>query len=325
MPVGRIEYCHLGPLTFEEFLDSLGEQSLLQYVRSVTVADPSDAAHERLLGLLRDYLLVGGMPEAVAAHARGDDMAACAAIHRSVVDTVRDDFAKYATDSRLMQLRRVYDFIPTAVGAKFRYVQVEPHSPSREVREAMDLLCLAGVAYRVHHTDATGVPLGAVADTRVFKALALDVGLMHTQCGLAAYSLQDMRSAALVNEGGVAEQFVGQQLLRSEPFDVHPQVWYWLREARSANAEVDYVLQHSSAVVPLEVKAGARGSLRSLHLFCSLKKCTVALRFDQNQISLQQVEQQVRNGDTHATAAYRLLSLPLYLAGQVRRFLDAHL
>ena len=120
----------------------------------------------------------------------------------------------------------------------------------------------------------------------------------------------------LVNDGAMAEQFVGQHLLHSGPSYEAPALHYWAREARNSNAEVDYVIAVGRRIVPVEVKAGATGSLKSLHQFLGEKRSDLGLRFNALPPSLLQDSKKLPNG---ATISYRLLSLPLYLAGQARR------
>jgi len=326
VPVGRIEYLYLGPLTFEEYLAARGEQATLDYLRSWTPGQPaSPVAHERLIPLLRDFLLVGGMPEAVDAFVTRRDPAEVARIHHAILDTYRDDFAKYAVRDELSRLRRVFDYVPTAVGRKFKSSHVSPAWKAADVRAALDMLALAGVVHRIHHTDAVGVPLGATVDDRAFKPLFLDVGLMNAASGITALPLEAMRDVRLVNEGAMAEQFVGQHLLFAPGPSLRPGLCYWLREGRKGNAEVDYLVQAGTTpgpkVVPIEVKAGAKGSLKSLHQFAALRQAPLAVRFDMNQPSFQEVAYDVVTADGLVHTGFKLLSLPLYLVGQTMRLI----
>jgi predicted AAA+ superfamily ATPase len=320
VPVGRIEYLHLGPLTFEEYLAALGEHAFLEYLRTWTAGqEPSAVAHERLLPHLRDFLLVGGMPEAVAAFIARRDAVEVGGIHRAILDTYRDDFAKYAVRDELALLRRVFDFVPLAVGRKFKSSHVNPAWKAADVRAALDMLALAGVIHRVHHSDAVGVPLGATIDERIFKPLFLDIGLMNEACGLTRLPLEKMMQARFVNEGPMAEQLVGQHLLFAADPSVRPSLCYWLREGRKSNAEVDYVVQVGSRVVPIEVKAGAGGSLKSLHQFAAHRNAPLAVRFDLSLPSLEEVAYDAVTAGGTVRTKFRLLSLPLYMVAQTMR------
>ncbi|MBI4916618.1 MAG: ATP-binding protein [Acidobacteria bacterium] len=231
MPVGRIEYLHLGPMQFEEFLRAAG--------------------HERLVGLL------GGL-------APGEE-------------------------------------VPDPIHAKL-----------------LDLLCMARVASRVRHSSANGVPLGAEANDRIFKLLFLDTGLVTTATGLSILDFEQAADLLLVNSGAICEQAVGQHLLHSAPPYQEPELFFWVREKANAAAEVDYVVGEGAHVVPVEVKAGKTGTLKSLHLFLREKRRSLGVRLSSGPPSLLRAETSLADGKNFP---FRLLSLPLYLVGQVRRLI----
>ena len=166
----------------------------------------------------------------------------------------------------------------------------------------------------VIHTSANGLPLGAERDDRHFKALFLDIGLANRLCGLDLVGAEELITA---NEGALAEQFVGQQLLCAAPAFEDPQLFYWMREARNANAEVDFVLSRRQDVLPVEVKAGKTGTLRSVFQFLQEKGRLRAVRFYTGPPALEQVKLPGKEG----TPA-QLLSLPLYAVGQLDRLLE---
>jgi len=324
MPVGRVEYMHLGPMTFEDFVEAVGDAKLAKHLREVSLADLESAfpepVHRKCLELLAQYWVVGGLPEAVARYAESvaDDASALSHVHRvqqSIVATYRDDFAKYSHGRARDRTQMVFDALPGMVGRKFKYAHVSRDHRAAELADALSRLCMARVAHKVLHSASNGPPLAAEASPRSFKCLYVDVGLMCSALGLNLLNLGET-DMTLVNGGAVAEQFVGQQLLfGSAPYDT-PQLFYWFREARSASAEVDYVTVYGRVVVPIEVKAGTSGSLRSLHRFLKEKRRDFALRFNSDRPSLLQDTKKLADG---TPVNYRLLSLPLYLAGQSRR------
>jgi len=324
MPVGRIEYLHLGPLTFEEFLRGVDDGHLADLCARWRPGDPwPDSAHRRLASRQREFLLVGGMPEAVASYANREGVENVRRIQRSIVGTYRDDFAKYgSTAASLVRLQRVFDYIPTALGQKIKYTNISRDDRARELRAALDLLALARVIWPVHHGDCSGSPLEAGIDRHTYKCLFLDVGLASHMTGVDWNTLGRWDDRRLVNEGGLAEQFIGQHLLFRKRGLELPSLCYWLRQGRSANAEVDFVIDHHRSVVPIEVKAGTAGSMRSLHQFLARELgggAEVALRFDLNPPSLSEHEHRLRDG---RAVRYRLLSLPLYMVEQTERLLD---
>ena len=322
MPVGRIEYLHLGPMSFAEFLRAADAGLSEQLDSFDPEAPPGDAAHRLLHRRLREYLLVGGLPEAVQAHCETGSPLEVASVHRSIADTYRDDFAKYAKGSRLTRLQRLFGAIPRSVGRKVTYRNLDPDARAEEVRAALDLLVKARIAARVTHSHCSGLPLGADADERTCKLLFLDVGLMNHVCGLDAPSIDALDEIRLVNEGGIAEQYVGQQLMAFGAGEAAPALHYWLRHARAGNAEVDYVISRGDWIVPVEVKAGRSGSLKSLFQFAHEKRPPLAVRFDANPPSLQTVRHAVRAGNAAAPVTLRLLSLPLYAVEALPRLID---
>jgi uncharacterized protein len=317
MPVGRIEYLHLGPMTFEEFLIALGKEKLRDYVRGYSPESLVPAAiHGELLRLLRRFLVIGGMPASIEAYVRSGEVKESAAVAQSILSTYRDDFSKYGHRVDRQRLEKVFTRIPRLVGNKFKYSHVDREERSRELRRALHLLCLARVAHRVHHTAANGIPIGAEADDRWFKVLAMDVGLMCKSCGLTSLDLESSDDLLLVNAGAVCEQFVGQHLVHSgEPYD-EPEAYCWMRQKRHSNAEVDYVLSIGPTVVPVEVKAGKTGTLKSLHMFLREKDRSFGLRFNTDTPSFLETRTCLADGGNRP---FRLLSLPLYMVGQTRR------
>ena len=320
MPVGRVEYMHLGPMEFEDFLDAAGHPELASYLGALSLADVDDDAipgpvHAKYLELLRQYWVVGGLPEAVAAWVRSRDFTRVSRIHQSVVATYRDDFDKYSHGSLKGRIRTVFDRLPGMVGRKFKYVQVSRDHRASALADALRHLCMARVASKIHHTSANGLPLAAEADDRRFKCLYMDVGLMCAALHLDVLDL-GRQDPTLVNGGAVAEQFIGQHLLHGGARYETPVLYYWTREARNAAAEVDYLMAPARRVVPVEIKAGTTGSLRSVHQFLKEKRRDFALRFNADAPSLLRDSKGLPDG---TRIDYHLLSLPLYMVGRARR------
>ena len=321
MPVGRIEYHHLGPMTFREFLLAV-DPALLAYLDALDFdTPPPEAAHRKLSQRHRQYLFVGGMPEAVLAFAESTSLEEAGAVHRRIVSTYEDDFAKYARHRDLMRLQRVFRMIPRQVGHKVKYVNFSRDDLSRDIRHAIELLEKARICTRVFASHCGGVPLMADIDESAYKLLFLDVGLMNHLCGVDWMTLSRMVDVQLVNEGAVAEQVVGQHLAYPGQGTHPPQVVYWLREGRKANAEVDYVVASGPDIFPVEVKAGRSGTLRSLHQFVATGKAAAAVRFDTNPPSRQRVVHQVPVAGKQQEISVALLSLPLYAVGELSRLL----
>ena len=312
MPVGRIEYLFLRPLTFEEFVGAVEGDGMAGVLEGYHLGDViGDAVAHRLKDALRHYLFVGGMPEAVQAYADRAPLVDVQRIQSSIVGTMEDDFAKYGSRAQQDLLRVALRHVARNVGRKIKFVNVAAERRAAEVRAALDLLAAGRVVHLVHHSSANGVPLGAEVNEKRFKALFLDCGLANRVCGLPMVPADGLLT---VNEGALAEQFAGQALLGSGlPFEDTP-LFYWHREARNANAEVDYVIASGAEVLPVEVKSAAGGALRSVFQFLAEKERDRAIRL---YLGPPGEETLRRPGDP--SRSVRVLSLPLYLAGQVRR------
>lgn len=316
MPVGRVRFLSLHPMDFEEFLLAVGEPILLERLRALTADQPVDpVAHARLGELFAIYGYVGGMPEAVAAWVDTRSPVAVREASTALLDTYKADFAKYGLRSDLPDLHALFDRACRDVGRKVKYAALLPDEQSRTTRRLLNLLVEARLFRRVHHADCQGLPLRAGLDDRVYKLLMLDVGLMNAVRraewpGLAT-------EVAIAHRGAMAEQLVGQELLASGAADGDELV-YWLREGRSNNAEVDYVVALGGEIVPVEVKSGETGSLKSLFVFAERHASRRAVRFDLAPPARRRVSHAARDGQGGAVEV-ELLSLPLYAAGQLTR------
>ena len=319
MPVGRVEYMHLGPMDTEEFLLALGQEKMTRFLKDYSLDDTiPESIHLSLLNFLKLFWIVGGMPAAVAWYGNSGKLAEAIREHTFILQTYEDDFSKYRKRIYPERLRKVFRRIPALVGNKLKYVRLDPEERSRELADSLHLLEMARVIYRVRHSAGNGVPLGAEAKERDFKPLFLDTGLVSTSLGLSLPGLEVVDDLLMVNNGALAEQFVGQHLLYDGPSYEKPQLFYWNREQKSASAEVDYLIAHEDKVVPVEVKAGKTGTLKSLQVFVAEKKSPVALRFNAMPPSCSRQETRVAGKDK---VPFLLISLPLYLVGQARRLI----
>ena len=322
MPVGRVAYLHMGPMTFTEFLRATSQGRLASQIEALDWPFPAsgpelEALHDMALAALRHYLFVGGMPEAVREYAESWRLRAVGAIHAGIVETYRDDLLKYAGRRDQTRMLRVFNFAARQAGRKVKYSNVSEGEPSATIRRDIELLAMARVIAKVTHSNCAGLPLQAHLNERAFKLVFLDVGLMNAICGLGWEPLASSSEDSLVNAGAAAEQFVGQHLQHLLADRPNRELTYWLREGRSNNAEVDYVVELGGRIVPIEVKANRAGAMKSLHQFVAERDVELAVRFDARPPSLQTVKTAIPGG-TSANGSrrvrYRLLSLPLYLA-----------
>lgn len=323
MPVGRIDYGFVSPLSFEEFLNAKQERKLLSLIQSFQIEDSfPQTAHDQLCQLLREYFFVGGMPEAVQVYFKHNDEKKVRQVHASILNTYRDDFRKYGSGQSLLRLQRIFDRLPGIIGRKIKYTEISREDQSKEIRSSIELLHQARVLRKVNHSACSGLPLAYQADDLVYKIYFLDIGLLNHQLGVDWQILrkadQSQLLSPLLTQGMQAEQFIFQNL-NLGTFNEDASIYYWLREGKATNAELDFVIGFQGQILPIEVKSGKSGSLRSLHQFISEKKCLLAIRFDFNLPSLQRVHHKVVGSRGVTSVSFQLLSLPLYLVGQLQR------
>jgi len=320
MPVGRIGYTFLEPLSFEEFLDALRHHELRKFLRSYQLnKDIPSAIHTQLSSIVKEYLIVGGMPAAVSSWSSQNNLEALSQIHFDLLATYRDDFAKYRGRLSAERLEDLLASVPRQLGKKFTYSHANSEVNTPPLKQALSLLNKARVCHQTFATSANGLPLNAEVKDKFFKVILLDCGLASAELGLSLHQLKSIPELALVNSGGIAEQLVGQQLRTLFPPFASPSLNYWQRTDPGTNAEVDYVIQHGSEIVPIEVKAGSTGSLKSLHQFMQRKGRSLAVRINSDHPSITPIRVKTSEG---SPVEYTLLSLPFYLIGQLHRLIE---
>lgn len=322
MPVGRIRYMHVEPLSFEEFLQAIHQEGLVQYLTTYEWGqDIPLVLHQQLLKYIKEYIVVGGMPAAVSSWSDLKSLQEVNQIQHDLLATYRDDAAKYSGRLAIERLDEVMMSVPKYLGEKFIYTRVNPRVQTASIKQALNLLCKARICHRVSGTAGNGVPLGAELQDKYLKVLFLDIGLCSVALGFSLDAQATVEELLFVNRGGIAEQLAGQILRTIVPFYVEPSLYYWHRESKGASAEIDYLFQYGNKVVPLEVKAGSTGSLKSLHLFMGLKNLSLAVRVNSDLPSKTTVNVKDNQGNP---IHYPLLSIPFYLLGQIQRLIQSY-
>lgn len=280
-PVGRVQFLNLYPLCFAEYLEAIGNTPAAAAVLG-NPADISPVVHDLLREELKRYLFIGGMPAAVNAYKENGSLRNAFDVQGEIAESYRMDFAKYTPQVDRYCLDSVFTSLAQSVGQQIKYARLGEGYGNPTLKKAFETLCLAQVARRITSVNPTGLPLGATASVKVFKALMLDLGLMRYLSGMPddiEYARTDLLA---IYRGAMAEQFVGQEMLVSQQGSLH----YWDRQAKSSSAEVDYLAVMNGIIHPVEVKSGASGSLKSLHLFmASFPECGKALVFSDQQYS----------------------------------------
>jgi predicted AAA+ superfamily ATPase len=303
--VGRIETFFMYPMSFTEFLENSGDEGLSQIIAGASIDRPADEVfHNKILDRLKLFQIIGGMPATVKTYIETHDFTACQRSTDVLITSIGDDFAKYRKRLPAIKLLETFKSIVMQVGNKFKYSNIS-NEPASGYKNALDLLIRAGLAYKVAHTSARGLPLGAQTDEKKFKVLFFDTGLYQRVLGLDLASYMSSPMTDLINKGIFAELFVGLEMVASEKKYVHPELYYWHREAKSSNAEVDYVVSVNKEIIPIEVKSSQKGRMRSMQLFLQERNATCGIRIS--------CENFARYGS--------IITIPLYAVSRLRELL----
>lgn len=312
MPVGRITYRHVEPLCFDEYLRAHSQNHLLSRLASWSPGtELGPLSHSKATEWYERYSMVGGMPAVVHADVEHSDPARCRRLQTDLMATYRDDFAKYAGRMEPHLLDLVLVSVAAQLGGKFVYARAGEGVKERQTKYSLQLLAKSRLITLAPHSTADGIPLAGAVDERKRKALLLDVGLIHALLRTpAARVFPRAAELAASIRGKLAEQLAGQQLRVLKPGSGdEPTLHYWQRGG-GRPGELDFVVEIDQTVVPVELKAGASGSMKSLHQFMHDKRLDLALRIDTNPPSVMDVDVKTTRGQR---ASYRLLSLPGYL------------
>lgn len=319
MPVGRIEYCHLEPLSFFEFLEAQGKINLLEFMYQINInTEIPELIHNQLKYLFKEYLIIGGMPEAVQSWVNEKSLSSIHKIHQNLIATFRDDFHKYAHKSSITNLNEILIAIPRLLGKKFVFSHVKKDVQASSLKNALNILARARVCHVVHATAGNTIPLAAEIKQNFFKVLFLDVGLASAVLKLNLINVQSFDTLTFAHQGGLSEQIAGQLIRTLDDFYIEPELFYWLREQKGTQSEIDFLIQYGPHIIPVEVKSGTTGSLKSLHLFMQLKKLPTAVRINMDFPSVTKVETKLHDG---CQVGYTLLSIPFYLIEQLPKLI----
>lgn len=304
-PVGRVQFMHMHPLSFSEFLLALDQDKLLKTLKDTSLANPLDSAiHIYALNFVKQYFLIGGMPAAIQNYINNNSYLECQNIQSALMQTYRSDFGKYATKTQHKYLERLFEMVPKLILEHFKYSKVDPNLRARELQPALEQLCWAGLIKLVKQTSASGLPLEAQVKENKFKLLFLDIGLVQNASQIEAKTILE-NDILQINAGLLAEQFVGQELIcLANPYE-EKRLYFWERDKKNSQAEVDYVTNIGGKIVPIEVKSGKTGRLKSIKQFMEEKNSPLGIRFSTHPLSLEN----------------NILSVPFYLISHINRLI----
>lgn len=310
-PVGRVEFLYIYPLVFEEFLDAVDPGSGSMIVSGIPLPE---YAHDRLLELFHRYTMIGGMPAVVRSYIEEQDLNALASVYEGLIISFIDDAAKYANNATMRAVtKHIIETAPFEAGKRIKFAGFgRSNYRSREVGESLRALERAMLLQILYPSTSTGLPV--TFDKKKSPRLQfLDTGLMNYAAGLQK-SLLNLDDLTAVYQGTLAEHIVGQQL---QAMDLRRsrKITFWVRQESNTNAEVDFLFQHKKYALPVEVKSGKSGSLRSLHEFVDRAPHNYAVR-------LYAGRQKLEEAQTPRGKPYYLLNLPYYLGGQLPVYVD---
>ncbi len=304
MPVGRIQYLFMQPMNFMEFLLACGNKGLSDYIKQLDLCKPTDLSiHLRLLEELKTYMMLGGMPGVLARYLKHNKTFPEAFKYQdSIINTYQDDFKKYGKKSEQKYLLKTFQAVPGLVGRKLKYSSIDRDYKAINLRNAVELLIEANLIHLVKATNPQSKPLAVLASDKDFKPIFLDLGLMQKIFGLdleLVYSGDWHSSAA----GGIAEQLVGQELLSYSDCYKPRHLYYWYRDRGSAKAEIDFLININNQAIPIEVKSGSNGHLKSLKQCMAEYKLNLGIKCSEEDLAYE----------------HSILSVPLYAVSELRR------
>lgn len=279
-PVGKVNYLSMYPMTFDEFITAAGNESLVKILRSGDY-DLIDTFSERLSDLLKQYMFVGGMPEAVQTYIDTKDFSQVRKVQTELLNGYERDFVKHVESPReteriwqtwrsvAVQLARESDM------KRFVYAAIQKDGRGRDYKDAVAWLVDAGLITKVNKISKPGIPLTRYADETYFKLYLLDVGLLGAMTGMSAETVIADNALFTEYKGAYAEQYVCQQLIADDanaPF-------YWSADGKQTKGEVDFVIERDGVVVPIEVKADENASGSSIAAFTKRYGIKKAVRF----------------------------------------------
>lgn len=287
--VGRVSSMFLYPFSFGEFLHAADAGLLRKAIQEASPEKPlSNVIHNKALELYKRFIVLGGMPKVVSSYFNGGDLLTCQRVLDDLISAYEDDFTKYKKRVSPSLVRMVFKSVVEQNGHKFVYSKVLPDVTHLQVKDTLDLLTMAGLIIPITHSAANGIPLGAEINPKLRKFILFDSGIFQRLLGLKLSEVLINNDFQSINKGAIAELNVGLELIKSASCYQRQTLYYWHREAKSSNAEVDYLIQHNTTILPIEVKAGTKGSMQSLYIFMETKKTDKGIRVSQENFSTYQ-------------------------------------
>lgn len=300
-PVGKVQFLTLYPLSFLEFLEAFNLDRLISFIKELNEVEPLPPnVHEMLLGHFKEYLFVGGMPEAVAEYVESQDLSKVRQIQEAILNAYSLDFAKHAPKEQIMKINQVWQSIPSQLAKenkKFIYSALREGGRAKEFEVALQWLMEAGLIYKVSLVSVPKIPLSAYANLNIFKIYLVDVGLLGAMSRLSPKTILHENELFEEFRGAIAENYVAQEVAHT-----HSSLFYWASEGK---AEVDFVFEFDDLIYPLEVKSGNSSKKKSLRVYGDTYQPKYLIRTSPMNLR--------KDGD--------ILNCPLYLIEKLHSFL----
>ncbi|HEX2583384.1 MAG TPA: ATP-binding protein [Chlamydiales bacterium] len=301
-PVGKVQFQELHPLSFLEFLEALQEVQLKDFLEQLDVVEPIPPnLHEKLLTYFKEYLFVGGMPEAVAEYIDSQNVIKVREIQAAILNAYSLDFAKHAPKDQIMKINQVWGSIPNQLAKenkKFIYSALREGSRAKEFEGALQWLVEAGLIYKASLISTPKIPLSAYADLNAFKIYLVDVGLLGAMANLSAKTILHENELFQEFRGAIVENYIAQELTHSQ----YP-LFYWTSEGK---AEIDFIIEQDDFIYPLEIKSGNFSKKKSLLVYGDTY----------------QPKMLIRSSPMNLRKDGNILNCPLYLIEELRSNLD---
>lgn len=310
-PVGRVEYMAMRPCSFREFLFATDNHQLVEMLEKPEVPG---FLHSQFLSWFKKYATIGGMPEVVNLYAQNADITSLDEVYNSLIHSYSDDIEKYASSAAQVQyIQHIITNVFRDGGSKVTFEKFGNSGyRSREIKEAFRMVEKTMLIKLVYPCTSAQLPIRPGL-TRKPRLHVVDTGLINHSLKIMG-NLVFNDDISETHRGIIAEHIVGQELLASN-YSISNELHFWTREKTDATAEVDYILPYKSKLIPIEVKSGSIGKLRSLHQFMESAPHTIAVRVYQGEYLVQKAR-------TASGKEFTLLNLPFYLVHRIEQELE---
>lgn len=263
-PVGKVNFLNLFPFSLNEYLDAMGKSQLRNFLEKKSEFEPIESSfHEELVGHLKMYTYIGGMPEAILQYRKDRDLKKVRIIQNEILTAYAMDFSKYASKSDSIKVTRIWNALPAQLARenkKFKFSEVTKNARAREYNEAIQWLCDSGLVYKCYNINTPKLPLSGYSEENIFKLYMVDTGLLGTMLDVSQRTIVEGNRLFSEYNGAFTENYVAQELIARG----FRELYYWTSKTA---AEVDFIIPFQEKIYPLEVKAGISKRKKSLRIY----------------------------------------------------------